>query len=70
MAFDKNKSRDEKKEFEESVIHISRVSKTVKGGKNILLSFFDALSDSIRYFGALTDALAYAALTVADNDES
>ena len=33
MAFDKNKSRDEKKEFEESVIHISRVSKTVKGGK-------------------------------------
>ena len=36
MAYDsKNISREEKKpEFEERVIHIGRVSKTVKGGKN------------------------------------
>lgn len=45
MAFDKNKSRDEKKEFEESVIHISRVSKTVKGGKNMRFSALVVIGD-------------------------
>lgn len=46
MAFDsKNKSRDEKKEFEESVIHIGRVSKTVKGGKNMRFSALVVIGD-------------------------
>lgn len=46
MAFDsKNKSRDEKKEFEESVIHIGRVSKTVKGGKNMRFSALVVVGD-------------------------
>ena len=45
MAFDKNKSRDEKKEFEESVIHISRVSKTVKGGKNMRFAALVVIGD-------------------------
>ena len=45
MACDKNKSRDEKKEFEESVIHISRVSKTVKGGKNMRFSALVVIGD-------------------------
>ena len=45
MAFDsKNKSREEK-EFEERVIHIGRVSKTVKGGKNMRFSALVVIGD-------------------------
>ena len=45
MAFDsKNKSREEK-EFEERVIHIGRVSKTVKGGKNMRFAALVVIGD-------------------------
>ncbi|MCR4689012.1 MAG: 30S ribosomal protein S5 [Saccharofermentans sp.] len=45
MAFDsKNKSREEK-EFEERVIHIGRVSKTVKGGKNMRFAALVVVGD-------------------------
>ena len=48
MAFEsKNISREEKKdkEFEERVIHISRVSKTVKGGKNMRFAALVVIGD-------------------------
>lgn len=46
MAFDsKNKSKEEKKEFEERVIHIGRVSKTVKGGKNMRFAALVVIGD-------------------------
>ena len=48
MAFEsKNNSREEKKdkEFEERVIHISRVSKTVKGGKNMRFAALVVIGD-------------------------
>ena len=41
----KNISREEKKEFEERVIHISRVSKTVKGGKNMRFAALVVIGD-------------------------
>ena len=41
----KNNSREEKKEFEERVIHISRVSKTVKGGKNMRFAALVVIGD-------------------------
>ena len=41
----KNNSRGEKKEFEERVIHISRVSKTVKGGKNMRFAALVVIGD-------------------------
>ncbi|MBR1905775.1 MAG: 30S ribosomal protein S5 [Clostridiales bacterium] len=47
MAYDsKNISREEKKpEFEERVIHIGRVSKTVKGGKNMRFAALVVIGD-------------------------
>ena len=43
----KNISREEKKdkEFEERVIHIGRVSKTVKGGKNMRFAALVVIGD-------------------------
>ena len=41
----KNNSREEKKEFEERVINISRVSKTVKGGKNMRFAALVVIGD-------------------------
>ena len=41
----KNNSREEKKEFEERVIHIGRVSKTVKGGKNMRFAALVVIGD-------------------------
>ena len=54
MAFEsKNISREEKKdkEFEERVIHISRVSKTVKGGKNMRFAALVVIGDRKGHVG-------------------
>ena len=46
MAFDKNNNfRKEDSEFEERVIHIGRVSKTVKGGKNMRFTALVIIGD-------------------------
>ena len=46
MAFDqKNNFRKEDSEFEERVIHIGRVSKTVKGGKNMRFTALVIIGD-------------------------
>jgi len=52
MAFDsKNNFRREDSEFEERVLHIGRVSKTVKGGKNMRFTALVIVGDKNGHIG-------------------
>ena len=55
-------------EFTDCLVRDSTVND--RNINDVLLSFFDTLSDSVRNFGRLTDALTYTTLSVTDNYES